>query len=279
MIMRNMLKQIVAFTLVELLVVIALISVLSAFSLFALASTGSKAHRLTCINNLKQVGLAFRTWSAVHDGHTPMTMAQAQGGDAEDVGVRILATDQATSRGVSKIFLCMSNELRTPKTLFCPAEYESTYRVAATNFSGVAAPGTVPYINDLNVSYFIGVDAQETSPRMFLTGDHNLGGDANPPVTAYSYMRDQTTTAGIGFAVWMGTNFNAARGPAFMANQHDQQGNVGLADGSVECFNRSRFQYGLRNSGDTVRPDEAIFVEPTGTTRNPGIGANRIQLP
>jgi prepilin-type N-terminal cleavage/methylation domain-containing protein/prepilin-type processing-associated H-X9-DG protein len=268
-----------AFTLIELLVVIAVLAILAASLLPALASAKPKALRVVCSNNLKQVGLAFRTWAIDHGGNMPQTLARSQGGDSEDVGNRVVASDQYSSHGVSKMFLCMSNKLRTPKILFCPAEYENAYRQAATNFSGVAAPGTVPYVNDLNVSYFIGVDANETSPRMFLTGDHNLGGDANPPVTPYCFMRDQTTTAGIGSAVWMGTNWTVNRGPAFMANQHDQQGNVGLADGSVECFSRSRFQDGLRNSGDTVRQDEVVFVPATGLGPKPGVGCNRIQMP
>jgi hypothetical protein len=80
----------------------------------------------------------------------------------------------------------MSNELSTPKILFCPAEYESSYRQAASTFAGAQLPsGTnVLYTNDLNVSYCIGVDAQETSPRMLLAGDHNIGGNANPPTNA-----------------------------------------------------------------------------------------------
>ena len=158
------------------------------------------------------------------------------------------------------MFLCMSNELSTPKILFCPAEYEGSYRQAATNFSGIydSATNSAPYTNDLNVSYFIGVDAQETSPQMFLTGDHNLGGDWNPPMTRIfcSFGRQQP-----GYAVWLGTNWLTDQGPAFMANQHDKEGNVGLADGSVEYFNRSEFQDALKRSGDTGRAP--------GTNSNP----------
>ena len=267
-----------AFTLAELIVVIATVALLSALSLSAVTGTRSNAQRIACINNLKQVGLAFRTWAIAHNGNTPMTQGRGQGGDNEDVGYRVLGTDQATSQGVSKLFLCMSNELSTPKTLFCPAEYESAYRQAATNFSGVAAPGAVPYINDLNVSYFIGVDAQETSPRLFLTGDHNIGGDANPPWTAYCYMQGPTFTAGIGYAVWLGTNWLTDRGPAFMANQHNQQGNVGLADGSVQGWSRTRLQLALQNTGDPHNSaGNPAFTQATGTSG--GTGMNRIQLP
>ena len=121
-------KQAKAFTLVELIVVIAIVALLSIFSLSAVTGSRSNAQRIACINNLKQVGIAFRTWAIANNGNTPMTLARSQGGDSDDVGYRTLGVNQTASRGVSIMFLCMSNELSTPKVLFCPAEYESYYR-------------------------------------------------------------------------------------------------------------------------------------------------------
>jgi prepilin-type processing-associated H-X9-DG protein len=65
-------------------------------------------------------------------------------------------------------------------------------------------------------------------------------------------------------------------GPAFLANQHNQQGNVAMADGSVEWFSRSRLQDALKKSGDTGRAP-GVFLPATGSTMGPG--CNRIQLP
>jgi prepilin-type processing-associated H-X9-DG protein len=282
--MRNTNQSDRAFTLTELLVIVAVITLLSALSLSALAGAKSQAQRISCINNLKQAGLAFRAWAISHNGNTPMTLASVQGGAAEDVGVRQVTALQRIvspngaitgSRGASMMFLCMSNELSTPKILFCPAEYESSYRQAATTFAGTQLPGgtNILYINDLNVSYFIGVDAQETSSRRLLAGDHNLGGNANPPWNAFC---SAPQTYSPSFAVWLGTNFAANMGPAFMANQHNQQGNVAMSDGSVEWFNRSQIQDALRKSGDTGRAP-GTFWPATGATM--GAGCNRIQLP
>jgi prepilin-type N-terminal cleavage/methylation domain-containing protein/prepilin-type processing-associated H-X9-DG protein len=274
--MNNMPEQKRAFTLIELLVVLAVVAMLAASLLPALALARPKVLRLTCSNNLKQVGVAFQTWAISHNDNMPMQVAYNMGGDAGDVGFRVLAATQkytatAGSRGVSMIFLSMSNELNTPKVLYCPSEYEAWARQAATTFSGVPAAGTVPYTNDLNVSYFIGVDAQETYPRMFLTGDHNLGGNANPPTTAYL----AAPATGPPF-VYLGTNFNPNSGPAFMDTMHARQGNVGMADGSVEYFSRTELQDALRNSGDKGR-SSGPFVMAAGVTA--GVGCNRIQLP
>ena len=96
-----------------------------------------------------------------------MAVSTLDGGSAESI---------TFPRQTFRHYLAMSNELSTPKIVLCPSDRN---RVEATVFSTnalIQTPGitVTPFQGNINISYFVGVDADETKPQCFLGGDRNL---------------------------------------------------------------------------------------------------------
>src|SRR5215469_12619169 len=125
-------------TLIEVLVVTVVAMMLILVFLAPMyGSRPTRALRIQCVNNLKQAGLAFRIWEGDHTNFYPQALSETNGGTMEFT----------SGPNAFRHFQAMSNELSTPKILFCPAETDHD-RLVATNFIN---------FNNSNISYFVGI--------------------------------------------------------------------------------------------------------------------------
>jgi prepilin-type N-terminal cleavage/methylation domain-containing protein len=224
------------FTLIELLVVIAIIVILAAMLLPVLNRGKMRAKQIQCVNNLREMGLAFNVFAHDHESRFPMQVATNAGGAMEYVQRGYLT--QGEFYFTFRIFQTISNELVAVQHLVCPGDTRDE-----TN--------TFANVNNRNLSYFVGVNAQPGGSTMILAGDRNIAQEMVPPVSIYHL-------------------YNASL--EWSGDLHRFKGNLLFADSHVELTKSPVLRQGISQNSkmaDVFMPSVGIGAS---TSRGPGGG-------
>jgi prepilin-type N-terminal cleavage/methylation domain-containing protein len=198
-----------AFSLIELLLVIAIIGLLAALLIPSLSRAYAKGKRTKCMANLKQIGVAFHTFSHEHGDKFPMQVSTNSGGTLEYTSAASIDLANAF-----RSFQAISNELGDPKLLVCPADT----RIAAETFAAVR--------ND-NVSYFVTRSAEYGDSDSIVAGDRNISGEWR---SAGKILRIGTESR-----------------PGWTHELHEDQGNLLFGDSRVELLTSTGLQRLVRS--------------------------------
>jgi len=276
-----------AFTLIELVVVIAILALLAATMLPALAVSKRSVQKVSCVNNLKQMGIALRIWEGNHGGRYPMAVSYAAGGASEYMSHSSGSGTTANSGGGTlgsaaylpqMAFMVMSNELASTKIVYCPADNIHT---PATNFTYQNFVGgniTVPTVGPIftpqtflsGCSYFIGADATEADPQSIISGDCNIGNTGTTGNTPASWRIGATSFfayASPSYANFAQAITSTAFSPtatgewAWTANDlHQKTGNLLIGDGSVQSATVTGLKLYLNGATNSVIGPVVNFV-------------------
>ena len=131
---------------------------------------------------MKQIGTAYRVWENDNGDKYPQQQVQSLGGCEEEFA----GADTIVEHIGCLPYSLMQNEMgQSPKVVMCPSDdwnpntnffYSSAFQTAYLTLP-TAWPSPTAYgsFDNTNVSYFVGVGANDTTPQSLLGGDRNLG--------------------------------------------------------------------------------------------------------
>jgi Tfp pilus assembly protein PilE len=152
-------RTVCAFTLTELIATVFVLALLALVMFTVAGNYKTRSQRLRCVGNLQKIGTAMRGFA--------IDVQRAATNAATDVitnsSVSPGPKQKAQINEVVRCFQSLSNELKTPAVLVCPAD--STRTLASDFGFGFSTS---------NISYFLAIDVPTGFPDELLAGDRQL---------------------------------------------------------------------------------------------------------